>query len=165
MNRLYLMRHAKAEKSDGTIRDFDRPLQPRGQSDAALIASRMLSEVGIPIHIKSSSARRTSETAEIVARIFGIKSELIEKDKSMYGADLDKLIETVQMLPDEKITVMLIGHNPGFSDLASYFSETELEMPTAGLVVLDFDVTNWSHVSPSKCKLAGFDYPSQHRTL
>ena len=65
-----------------------------------------------------------------------------------------------QALPAEKRDVMLVGHNPGISDLANVFLQIEIEnIPTCGVVRLAFDVQRWRDISLQQATLLMFDYP------
>jgi len=44
MKTLYLLRHAKSSWTDGSLRDFDRPLNERGREAAELIGKRLAAE-------------------------------------------------------------------------------------------------------------------------
>ena len=62
----------------------------------------------------------------------------------------------------------MIGHNPGFEDLAKLlvghgdryaFARLTQKYPTAGLAVIDFDRENWSEIAPRSGRLDRFVTP------
>ena len=67
MKRLTLMRHADAQWKDPEVADFARPLNRRGHSEAVSMARRLIELALVPDLIITSSARRTAQTAEIIA--------------------------------------------------------------------------------------------------
>jgi len=68
MKRLTLMRHADARWNDPAMPDLDRPLNRRGTAAAEAMARRLLDLELIPDLLLASPARRTQQTADIVAR-------------------------------------------------------------------------------------------------
>ena len=66
-------------------------------------------------------------------------------------------------------SVLVIGHNPGFEDLARLLashgdgealSRLRQKYPTAGLAVIDCDCDGWSAIKPRGGKLDRFVTPS-----
>ena len=68
MRRLTLMRHADARWKDAAVSDLERSLSRRGSTAAELMARRLLELELVPDLVLVSPARRTQQTAEIVAR-------------------------------------------------------------------------------------------------
>jgi len=115
MKRLILLRHAKAERSAPSGRDFDRPLSPRGLSDAAK-AGRLLAAAGlIPDVVLVSAAVRTVQTwTQASAALPDAKVQLRQ---DLYNAAPEHL-QSVADAEREAHTVMVIAHNPGIGALA-----------------------------------------------
>ena len=116
MNRLVVMRHAKAERDAPSGRDVDRALSPRGRTDAGLVA-RALAARGIrPDVALVSAAVRTRQTWEEAHEAFGDVEVLIEPE--LYDADAEALSRAVRAQRDRAGCLILIGHNPGVHQLA-----------------------------------------------
>jgi phosphohistidine phosphatase len=115
--RLSLVRHANAEQ-DADVRDFERPLSRKGQSEALEMARRFQERGLIPDLILASAAVRTRETAETFARILGVATRLLQADDSLYLADGDHIIATIRGIGPRVGHLMVIGHNPGISAAA-----------------------------------------------
>jgi len=133
------MRHAKSSWEFTNLSDHDRPLNKRGIRDSPKVA-KFLSNLGwIPDRILVSSSRRTIETMEGLATVFG---EIpYEVRPGIYHASLPDLVEELGI--PEKGTTMIIGHNPGSELLVQYLSKTWQEMPTATAVLLFEDKDKW----------------------
>ncbi|MET0529723.1 MAG: histidine phosphatase family protein, partial [Microvirga sp.] len=116
MLRLLLLRHAKATWPAGIL-DLDRPLAPRGQNAALLMGNYMRSEFLAPDLALVSPARRTQETWERVQPIIG--EVQTRQDGRIYEAPVARLLNVLQEVEPEARTVLMIGHNPGFEELAS----------------------------------------------
>ena len=111
---IFVMRHAKSDWSEG-LRDFDRPLAPRGIRDAKLISSWLAQTIESSLTLLYSPAKRAAETADFIVTALGPQSAIAEE--RLYLAELDRLLRIIADYPDD---VMLIGHNPGLEDLVRY---------------------------------------------
>jgi len=115
MKRLILLRHAKAERSAPSGRDFDRPLNPRGLNDAAR-AGRVLAAAGLipDVVLVSASARTVQTWAQASA---ALPDARVQVRQDLYNATPDHL-QAVAQAEQEAHTVMVIAHNPGIGALA-----------------------------------------------
>ena len=114
--RLILLRHAKSDWPD--VPDLDRPLAKRGRRDAPRIG-RWLHEHGYqPDVVVVSDAARTRQTWDLVAPELG-ESPAVHFEPRAYAASALTLLYLAQELPARYRTALLIGHNPGLSELAT----------------------------------------------
>ena len=99
----------------------------------------------------ASDARRAKQTLDQVLEAFpGHVTHLIEN--TIYLATVDHLVEILRQTPDKVATLLAVGHNPGFAELASWLAgsgEAEdlalmrSKFPTAALAMLDFESDHW----------------------
>lgn len=130
---LILLRHAKAEPLAPGGTDFERKLTERGEHDADRIGA-MLKEAGArPTRVLSSPAPRALATAERALKHLGRAP--LETDQEIFEATPNELLEVLARHRDAH-QVLLVGHNPGMSELASLLvhgrSEELRSLPTAG---------------------------------
>jgi phosphohistidine phosphatase len=165
MLRLLLLRHAKAAWPAGTL-DLDRPLARRGQSAAVLIGNYLKNERLVPDLAVVSPAQRTQETWELVQPILGDVE--MRHDGRIYEAPVARLLKVLQEVGPHVRTLLMIGHNPGFEDLARLLiSEGDMDgilrlnqkYPTAGLAVIDFPQESWGEVRRKTGRLERFVTP------
>jgi phosphohistidine phosphatase len=165
MLRLILLRHAKAAWPPGIL-DVDRPLAARGQEAALVMGDYLKRERLAPDLAIVSSARRTQETWERVQPILG-EIEM-RSDGRIYEAPVGRLLEVVREVEPGIGTLLLIGHNPGFEELAKHFiGEGDMDSilrlgqkyPTAGLAVIDFELESWADVGKKTGRLERFVTP------
>ncbi|MBL8878418.1 MAG: phosphohistidine phosphatase SixA [Phycisphaerales bacterium] len=120
--RLLLMRHGVAvEPGDPAFpSDHDRPLSPQGRKRTIATVRGML-ELGIkPDRIVTSPLRRARQTAEIVAAEFSIGGgQLSESAGLTPDADPQQIAREVRGYSADEC-VVLIGHEPHLSMLASH---------------------------------------------
>lgn len=162
MKTLFINRHAKSSWKDLNQRDFDRPLNARGKKDAPKMAFRLFTREKALDYVLSSPAKRAHQTAFHFAHIFDRE---ISFDENIYEANYSTLLEIVNNLSDEFNSVILFGHNPGFSDLASYLADENIEMPTCGIAKINFEVDSWSMISLGLGELEYFDYPKNEEKI
>jgi phosphohistidine phosphatase len=144
MKTLLLMRHAKAAEGDGQMRDWERPLAPRGLEDAPRMG-RAIRERGIvPDVILSSSAVRTRQTTELVVEAAGFETEPQYLD-DLYGADVETMTDILRELPEDCDCALVIGHNPTVTEMVMMLGGIgNADMPTGAVACLEYVPGEWS---------------------
>jgi len=145
MKTLFLLRHAKSSWDNHGLTDFERPLNERGLKAAPTIGRYMKRENIKPEIIISSPAVRARETAELVIEASEINVEL-RFDEKIYSATWLDLLRVIAGIEDEKASVLLIGHNPGFEETVYRLTDKRITMPTAALIKMNLDIERWSNV-------------------
>jgi phosphohistidine phosphatase len=160
---LYLLRHAKSSWDDAALADRDRPLAPRGQRAAKLMAEHLVRNEITPSLVLCSAARRTRETLEALAPALGEADVEVERD--LYGASTGELLDRLHSVPDTVSSVMLIGHNPSIQTLALNLAGSgderdaiALKYPTGALATLAFEVS-WQELDQGAAELTAFVRP------
>jgi len=160
---LTLVRHAKSSWDDPGLDDFMRPLNARGRRDAPEMGRRLRQGGVQPALIVSSPAKRAIKTARIIARAIDFPAADILEPAGMYAAAADELLKLIRRLPEDACDVMLVGHNPGLTDLANLFLRSGIEnIPTCGVVRLVLDAPHWCDVSPQCASLLLVDFPKKN---
>ena len=156
------MRHAKSSWKKKHLADHRRPLNKRGKR-AAPEMGRRLEKKGVTLDvIISSDARRAMDTATVVAEILGMPEKAVVMRNDLYHATAERLLDIVHRLQDGWHQVMLVGHNPGFTELANrLYPEVIDNVPTAGIVSLTFESTSWRLVNKGRLVSGEFDYPKK----
>ncbi len=113
----------------------------------------------------SSSAVRAITTATLVAKELQFATEKIGVQEELYMISSEDLIGFIRSLPDEYNYVMLVGHNPAFTEVANQLSPEKsiANLPTAGVVGISFDCGYWGEVSRDNAKLLFLDFPKNYR--
>jgi phosphohistidine phosphatase len=157
---LILIRHAKSDWSNSGDRDFDRPLNNRGNMDAPRMGGKLKEMDIFPDLIVSSPALRTTLTTEYICEQIKYPFDQVDFQEDIYEASVRTLLKVVNELNDKYNTVVIVGHNPGFSYLAEYLTGTEVgNIPTCGIVELNIEFDKWSLVSQHTATLKNFIYP------
>ena len=155
MRRLMLLRHAKSFRTPG-VRDHERPLAARGKAAAEQMALHMRAEGLMPDAVIVSTALRTQETwAAVKPFLTGENEPQVVSDFRVYEAQIDTLLSLISEAAPHFKTLLVIGHNPGMSELAVLSAEPMrsdrtalataiLKFPAASLAVIDFKQEHWT---------------------
>lgn len=152
MKELVLIRHAKSDWTNESIKDIDRPLNERGYSDAYYLADWYKTEFGLPELIVSSPATRAINTAFIFCRILGIKESAVKIADELYESTLEEYLHTIAQLDNKLNKVMIFGHNPVITNLTNDLNKDLLfeNIPTCGIVKIGFTAANWNDIAEMK---------------
>jgi len=160
MKKAILVRHAKSSWSDMSLRDHDRPLNGRGKRDGPKMATHLLQKIGSVDAIISSTAARARTTAHYFRQAFedSIEDYILEED--LYHASVATIFGVIQRIDDRYDTVLLFGHNPGFTSFANIYHQGQIDnVPTCGIVGLEYRISTWSAANTENAKLNFFYYP------
>ncbi|MEL6865098.1 MAG: histidine phosphatase family protein [Bacteroidota bacterium] len=165
MKTVCLIRHAKSSWSNPSLQDIDRPLNNRGLRDAPFMA-KLLKGKGIsPDLIVSSPANRAFTTASYFAEAAAIPREQIRIEREVYEAWPADILRVIQQLPESANTILLFGHNPGFTSLANQFANEYIpNVPTCGIVHISGQIDTWAAFNPDSARQIAFYYPKQYFT-
>jgi phosphohistidine phosphatase len=163
MKTLVIVRHGKSSWDDGGLSDHQRPLSKRGLRDAPVMGAR-LAEWGPPVdRVISSSAVRALTTAELITHEMGLPWDEIQIEDALYHATEEDIIDLINEQDDYLDGLMLFGHNPGMTYLVNDLSDLDLDnLPTCGVVVLQFEVESWSVIGDEIAITAELDYPKNN---
>jgi phosphohistidine phosphatase len=165
MKILYLVRHAKSSWDRATLSDVERPLSKRGKLDAPMMGKLLASKGEPPELIISSHAKRAYSTAKRIAGELDYAKKKIVVNEDLYLADIDDFYDIIEDTPDSINILMLFSHNYGITYFANHISGENIDnIPTCGVVRVDFDTLNWNEIKNTKGKLAFFEYPKKHKT-
>jgi phosphohistidine phosphatase len=116
MQRLVLMRHARAGAAAAGRDDHERDLTEDGRLDAARVGRALAARGFSPDRALVSDARRTHQTWDLASESFGDVDARI--DAALYDASAQTLRGLVEACEDEAGCLMVVAHNPGVHQLA-----------------------------------------------
>jgi phosphohistidine phosphatase len=114
---VWIVRHAvAADRDEFSGPDEERPLTEKGRKRFRTFCRTLTEQVEAPNLIVTSPLVRAVETAEILAREFGVKLRQVERsDLLCPGAPADELLTF--LASHNARTVAAVGHEPGVSRL------------------------------------------------
>jgi len=162
MKTITILRHAKSSWKDSSLSDHDRPLNKRGKRDAPVMAAR-IQQAGIrPSLILCSPAARAWTTAKLIAQEISYPSEFLQRDERLFHAGVRRIIDVLSEQDVGFNSIMIVGHNPGFTDFANYLVPgLTHNIPTCGVVSVLVDTDDWNLKTKKKVELATYDYPKK----
>jgi phosphohistidine phosphatase len=131
MKTLFLIRHAKSSWGDPNLPDRSRPLEARGERAVANMGKRLSQRHVRPDLIVSSPAVRALSTARVIATA-------------------DVQIAVIEALDAAVGCVMLVGHNPEFTELVHRSSSEITGMPTCAVAEFEFKVKTWKGIGRTR---------------
>lgn len=155
---LYILRHAKSDWSGPGGSDFERGLTGRGGKDARRIGQWLRDHDHSPDRIISSPAARAKET--LAAVLSQIEKRPVVFEATLYQARLATLLACIRRYKTDAQSLLLLGHNPGLSDLARYLSGRSVapaggdRLGTANLVIFRYAANTFEPDSDAGERLA-----------
>ena len=161
MRRFVILRHAKSSWDQRGVADHDRPLAERGLRDGPRMGRRLADRGVKPGLMLVSSAKRARQTAELIEPAFDPGGLSQAVDPGIYLASPGDLLEILKAVSDDIDEVVLIGHNPGLTQLANLLLPTLRlhNLPTAGAVAIESDAGRWQDIDAADLRLRFYDYP------
>lgn len=132
---LYLLRHADAgDPMAWSGDDAERPLSAKGKRQARRLGG-LLADIGWkPNVILTSPKVRAAQTARIVARAVGL--ETTDEKRLANSFDVADVGRMLGAHPEAK-RVVLVGHDPDFSAVASILTGAAIELRKGAIVRID----------------------------
>ena len=140
---LILLRHAKSSWNHTELDDRDRPLNGRGRRAASAMGRWMENEAIVPDYVLCSSAKRTRETASLFFADWNGPPPIVFRD-DLYHASPAQIESIVNSIDDSIEDLMIIGHNPGLEEFLNRHTGNAIEVPTAALAQINFELDSWS---------------------
>lgn len=159
-----LLRHAKAESGDDSVADFERALAPRGLRDAARLGKWMTKTSPAIDVVVCSGSQRTRQTLDALRP--SLKNARIKILESLYLAAPEAVLELIRSQTSNVRTILIVGHNPGFHELAvdlcgdstdkNQLKALRAKFPTCTWCEISFATERWKGVSVGDGKLVRF---------
>lgn len=147
------------------LKDFDRPLNPRGLRDAPFMAKLLKAKKVNPDLIISSPANRALTTAGYFAEELNIPKENIDQRAEIYEALTVTIQDMISDLDNALNTVVIFGHNPTLTSLANLYHEKYIpNVPTCGIVEIQADIDDWKEFNEETARRTNFHYPKEYFT-
>lgn len=147
MKALVILRHGKAELHRFDLDDFDRDLTDRGMRNAFDMGKYISDKIGLPDLVLTSSAKRAHRTALLAAEGMAYPQDKVKADEDLYFAPPKWILKVLSELPDNIKSCVLVGHNPGLTDLINDLGVRLDNLPTASAACFDFAVESWKDIA------------------
>ena len=160
-HRLTLLRHGKAEAADAYPEDYERPLTHRGCIEAQEMAARLVKRDMVPDLVLVSPAERAWATAEIICGICELDPKQVQCARELYLGSPERTWRLLANRAASLVHIMICGHNPGLSELASRFGPKpqRRELATAGIATAVWHHGDWTTMQPESADSCEMDDP------
>jgi phosphohistidine phosphatase len=149
-----LLRHGKSDWASDTGDDRGRPLAKRGQRAARVMGQLLARTALVPDAAVTSPAVRARTTLELAMKAGGWDCP-VQVSEALYGEGPHAVIEEIGRQSDEASTLLLVGHEPTWSETVGLLvGGGRHRVPTGALVGIDLEVEAWADVSPGAGYLA-----------
>ena len=146
MKYVRIIRHAKSADGAIGLSDHDRPLAPRGASDAEALQAWLAAQPHPIEWIWASSAIRAQGTAEYVAAASHAR---VVTETSLYLAGTDAIIDAIRATPPDVESIAVVAHNPGLTELVNLLGAEPVtdNLVTCSVVLFGFE-SDWAQLVP-----------------
>ncbi|MEA2041430.1 MAG: histidine phosphatase family protein [Bacteroidota bacterium] len=151
MKHILIMRHAKSDWSNNAQSDFERPLNSSGRKAAPEVGSLIKKKKLVPELILSSPAERALETTHAVRETCDLTEENVVFEEEFYTGYVPEVAKRLKTLEENINRVLVVGHNPTWTNLVTHLSGEFSEMKTAEVCILSFD-GEWKNLAKASCK-------------
>lgn len=146
MKKIVFVRHAKSSW-EFDITDINRPLKKRGIADSDLVSRAFKILKFSPEIVFSSSARRALETCKIFVNNLNISEDYIKIEEQLYDFGGTNVINFIKALDDCYNNIMIFGHNHALTSIVNSYGNIYVDnLPTCGLVIIEFDIDCWNEL-------------------
>lgn len=139
---LFLLRHSDAVNSD-YFSDFERRLTETGTQRAIHLGATVKNND--LDYILCSPAKRTKETLAAL----NFENVPVLEIPSLYLANLQDIKDELIKISNSIDSLLLIGHNNGISELASYLLGENILLSTCQFVEIQLQIIDWNHIGCS----------------
>lgn len=170
---LYLLRHGVAgQRGDPRyLNDGDRPLTKKGRKKLRAQLAGLEAFNVRPNVVVTSPLARARQTAEVVVEGLGLTDRLVVDNRLAPGATVTGVLEVLANYQNHA-QVMLVGHEPDFSQIASELSggSGDIWLRKGGLIRVDLDSISGRHgvlrwlLEPKHLMLGNKDLPEDEET-
>ncbi|MEP6884774.1 MAG: histidine phosphatase family protein [Gammaproteobacteria bacterium] len=165
--RLTLLRHGKSQSIDSCAEDFERKLARRGCIEVQEMAARIIYRDLIPDMILVSPAERAWASAEIFAEACELDAKQVQCARELYLATPETTWRLLERCNAALQHIMICGHNPGLSQIASRFGPKPQtrELATAGIASAVWLNAQWQTLQPETAHACDLDDPESMADL
>ena len=149
MKSLIIVRHCKSSWADLSLSDFDRPLNKRGNIDGELMSNYLREKEKKIDKLILSTSKRTRLTSKYFTE--KIHFDSISYLDELYHANYSDIINIISKVENNFNSVMVIGHNPGLTELINQYTIMNIyNLPTTGVVKVEFKGDKWERITENK---------------
>ena len=150
MKTLILIRHGKAEYGNFST-DKMRKLTDEGVRRSLKVANESGLILTSDFKWYSSTGSRAAQTSIIFSEILNVSNKEITFLEELYTFDFSQLNSLISSLSDSFDKIVVFGHNGALTDFVNENTINTIdEIPTSGLVAIEFETKSWKNLPKGK---------------
>ncbi len=159
MKTVLLFRHGKSDWDADYGSDHSRPLAKRGRKAARAMGQWLAQKGPLPDSIVSSTAKRAKQTLKRAQKA-GAWNAPARFTRDLYDAYPSDLLAIMRREPDTTNVLMLIGHEPTWSETIEELSNEDVyHFPTAAMARIDLPIDSWREAAFGRGTLVWLQKP------
>ena len=160
MKSITFIRHAKSSWADPDLKDFDRPLNSRGKSDAPKMGQRLAVNNIFPDLIITSPAKRAKATAYKIARELNFPHSKIIEEMQLYLSSAKLISNVIKAVNDDINNLFIFGHNPDIHELVEILTGKQYnKLPTCSVAHFLLKIDQWKDFKLQQSDLVYYSEP------
>jgi|LakMenEpi03Aug12_release.lakeMendotaPanAssembly.Ray.scaffolds.fasta_scaffold367896_2 phosphohistidine phosphatase len=159
---LFLLRHAKSSWKHEKLLDIERPLNREGFEEADELCNWLQKNKLTINKVECSPSIRTYHTFLIANRELKINQDKIQLNKELYESSLENYLNVIKKNLDSNRNLMIVGHNPVITNLASFLCGYPKEVLTGSLLQINISKIKPNDVKKNCGNLTSEFIPSRH---
>lgn len=163
MKTLYILRHAKSDRSDKFVDDFDRWLSKRWKATLEGFPELVTVKMDWVDHIIASPAKRTKETAQRWAKALWYEKNAIEYNQELYFATQEGITATLWTVDNAHDSLLYVWHNNWITRFINRCGYNLKKLPTNGIVCFSFSGNRWEDLDPWLLDFQWFEFPKKYQ--
>ncbi|MFZ4379296.1 MAG: SixA phosphatase family protein [Polynucleobacter sp.] len=153
---LFLLRHAKAMTGGIAVFDQDRALAEKGIKQVNKLANKLAKkELNLDLMISSPAVRAIS-TAQVIMKSLNHPGLQLVLNDELYGTEMMTLLKIISKISKKIDTLMIVGHNPGLMNLATFMAGEPISVSTCALIKFTFDFKDWHEIFTTRATKFSF---------
>ena len=110
-----------------------------------------------PDFVFSSPANRALTTCRIFTEVLNLKENTFKIEEELYDFGGESVINFIKTIDKKNEVIMIFGHNHAFTSICNIFGNNFIDnLPTSGLVVIDFDIDSWENIKKGVTRFSIF---------
>jgi phosphohistidine phosphatase len=133
---------------------------PEGEEQAARLARRLRkAEIKLDCILCSPAVRAFSTATILIEAGVGGKRCMLRTERRIYSSNADELFLMIEGVEKDMKAILVVGHNPSISELASLFTDHIQVLPPCALAAFRFDIKSWSKLRKADAKVVALRLP------
>jgi phosphohistidine phosphatase len=163
MKRLYIVRHAKSDRSDPSLTDYARWLNKRWNKDLDWFLPIIAEKLALVDKIVTSWAKRTLLTSLALIDSINYRTDMLTVSDILYEAWITSIMDIIKSTENNINWLMIVWHNPWLTEFVNVCGFTISNIPTSGIVCFEYKLNDWGLFTTNQNDFLWYEYPKKYK--